>query len=160
VVTINDVRELAMTLPRSYEALVRDRVKFRVGRLVYLAFSRDEHIMGFAFPKEERDDLITSEPEKFLLPGKSDLRYNWVHARLPVLGPEEMRELVVDAWTMVVPKSVASSYLLGTAGRADITRSPHLELISDEAEQSVSGRSGFSAPRRYHSPWAVDTRRH
>jgi hypothetical protein len=61
---------------------------------------------------------------------------------------------------MVVPKSVASSYLLGTAGRADITHSPHLELIPDEAEQSVAGRSGFSAPRRYHSPWAVDTRRH
>jgi hypothetical protein len=117
VVTIGDVRGLAMTLPRSYEALVADRVKFRVGRLVYLAFSRDEQIMGFAFPKEERDSLIAAEPEKFLLPGKSDLRYNWVHVRLAVLGHEEMRERVVDAWTMVVPKSVARSYLICTAAR-------------------------------------------
>jgi hypothetical protein len=111
VVTIDDVRELAITLPRSYEVLVADHVKFRIGRLVYLAFSRDEQIMGFAFPKEERDGLIASEPEKFLLPHKSDLRYNWVDARLPALGHEEMRELVVDAWTMVVPKSLALSYL-------------------------------------------------
>jgi hypothetical protein len=111
VVTIDDVRELGITLPRSYEALVADRVKFRVGRLVYLAFSRDERIMGFAFPKEERDDLIASEPEKFLLPRTSDLRYNWVHVRLPALGQEQMRELAFDAWTMVVPKSVALSYL-------------------------------------------------
>jgi hypothetical protein len=111
VVSIDDVRELARTLPRSYEVLVRDHVKFRVGRLVYLAFSRDEEIMGFAFPKEQRDGLITSEPEKFLLPSKGDMRYNWVHGRLSALAPDEMRELVVDAWTMVVPKSVAGDYL-------------------------------------------------
>jgi len=118
VVTIDDVRGLAMTLPRSYEVLVADRVKFRVGRLVYLAFSPDEQIMGFAFPKEERDDLIASEPEKFLLPRKGDLRYNWVHVRLPAIGHEQMRELVVDAWTMVVPKGVALSYLDSRTTRA------------------------------------------
>jgi hypothetical protein len=111
VVSIEDVRELARTLPRSYEVLVRDHVKFRVGRLVYLAFSRDEQIMGFAFPKEQRDALIASEPDKFLLPRKGDLRYNWVHGRLSALAPDETRELVIDAWTMVVPKSVASDYL-------------------------------------------------
>lgn len=111
VVSIDDVRELAGTLPRSYEVLVGDRVKFRVGRLVYLAFSRDEQIMGFAFPKEQREGLVASEPEKFMLPSKGDMRYNWVHSRLSALAPDEMRELVVDAWTMVVPKSVASAYL-------------------------------------------------
>lgn len=111
MVSIDDVRELASTLPRSYEVLVRDHVKFRVGRLVFLAFSRDEQIMGFAFPKEQREGLVTSEPEKFLLPGNGDMRYNWVHGRLSALAPDEMRELVVDAWTMVVPKSVAGAYL-------------------------------------------------
>ena len=78
MVTIDDVRAVASPLPRSYEVLVRDRVKFRVGRIVYLAFSADETVMGFAFPKEERDALVASEPGKFLLPGQSDLRYNWV----------------------------------------------------------------------------------
>ena len=110
VVTIDQVRELAETLPRSYEVLVRDNVKFRVGRLVYLAFSRDETIMGFAFPKEQREGLVASDPEKFMLPRPSDMRYNWVHCRLSALGIEEMRELVVDAWTMVVPKSVTAAY--------------------------------------------------
>jgi hypothetical protein len=110
VVTIDDVRELAMTLPRSYEVLVRDNIKFRVGRLVYLAFSRDEQIMGLAFPKEAREALIAAEPTKFQLPRKSDMRYNWVHSRLAALGHDEMRELVVEAWTMVVPKSVAQAY--------------------------------------------------
>ena len=111
MVTIDDVRELALGLPRSYEAIVRDRVKFRVGRIVYLAFSRDESLMGFAFPKEEREALVASEPDKFLMPPTSDLRYNWVEVRLDALDPDEMRELVLDAWRMVVPKSVAREHL-------------------------------------------------
>jgi hypothetical protein len=117
MVTIDDVRELAVELPRSYEALVRDRVKFRVGRIVYLAFSRDETVMGFAFPKEERDDLVASEPDKFLMPGKSDLRYNWVAVRLDAIDLIEMRDLVVEPWCMVVPKSVSAAYF----GAADTT---------------------------------------
>jgi hypothetical protein len=110
-VTIDDVRELALSLPRSYEAIVRDRVKFRVGQIVYLAFSRDEQIMGFAFPKEERDALVASEPDKFLMPRPSDLRYHWVEVRLAALDRDEMTELVQDAWRMVVPKKVAREHL-------------------------------------------------
>jgi hypothetical protein len=110
VVTIDDVRALAATLPRSYEVLVRDRVKFRVGRLVYLAFSRDETVMGFGFPREERELLVASEPAKFLMPSTSDLRYNWVQVRLAALEPTELRELVLDAWAMVVPKSVSAAF--------------------------------------------------
>lgn len=110
-VTIHEVRALALTLPRSYEALVRDRVKFRVGRIVFLAFSRDEKQMGFGFPKEERAALVESEPDKFLMPRTSDLRYNWVEVRLDRLDPDEMRELVLDAWRMCVPKRVAVEFL-------------------------------------------------
>jgi len=109
--TIEGVRELALSLPRSYEALVRDRVKFRVGRIVYLAFSRDETLMGFAFPKEEREALVASEPDKFMMPGRSDLRYNWVVVRMSAIDEEEMRQIVLDAWRMVVPKRVAAAHL-------------------------------------------------
>ena len=110
MVTIDDVRSVALTLPRSYEAFVRGRVKFRVGRIVYLAFSRDETLLGFAFPKEWRDALVETEPHKFMLPRASDLRYNWAVVRLAELDETELRELVIDAWAMVVPKSVAAAY--------------------------------------------------
>jgi len=108
---LDAVRTLALSLPRSYEALVHDRVKFRVGRIVYLAFSHDETVMGFAFPKEEREALVASELEKFMMPGEGDLRYHWVHVRLAAIDDEEMRELVLDAWRMVVPKRVAADHL-------------------------------------------------
>ena len=110
MVTLEEVRAVARELPRSTEAFVRGRVKFRVGRIVYLAFSRDETLMGFAFPKEWRDALVETEPDKFMLPRASDLRYNWVVVRLAAIDATEMRDLVIDAWAMVVPRSVSAPY--------------------------------------------------
>ena len=82
-VTLEEVRAFALELPRAYEALVRGRVKFRVGRIVFVAFSRDETLMGFGFPKEFREAAI---------------------------DVDEMHELVLDAWAMCVPKGVAAAY--------------------------------------------------
>jgi hypothetical protein len=110
-VTVADVREFALTLPRTTDGVVQGRLKFRVGRIVYVAFSRDETVMGFAFPREWRVALVETEPDKFMLPTGGDLRYNWVLARMSALGHVEMREYVLDAWGMVVPDSVVSEYL-------------------------------------------------
>ena len=109
-VTVDDVRSIASTLPRSYEVVVHGRLKFRVGQIVYVAFSRDETIMGFAFPKDLRDALVESDPAKFLLPSKSDLRFNWVCVRLDAVDREEVWALVVAAWRMCVPKKIAAAY--------------------------------------------------
>jgi hypothetical protein len=109
-VTVDDVRAFLAQLPRSYEVVVRDRIKFRVGQIVYVAFSRDETLMGFAFSKEEREALVDSEPEKFLMPTGGDLRFNWVIVRLAAIDIQEMRELVFDAWRWVVPKKLAAEY--------------------------------------------------
>jgi hypothetical protein len=121
-VTIDDARAIVAPLPRSYEALVRDRVKFRVGSIVYAAFSQDESIMGFAFPRQERDALVESEPDKFLMPSASDMRYRWVCVRLNAIDVGELRELLVDAWRMCVPHKVSDAYdrthTWGSAGSA------------------------------------------
>jgi hypothetical protein len=111
MVTVDDIREVASGLPRAYEVLVRDRVKWRVGRIVFLSLSRDETIMGFGYPKEGRAALVEAEPDKFLLPPPSDMRYQWVCARLAALDVDEMRELVVNSWIMTVPKKVWTEYL-------------------------------------------------
>jgi hypothetical protein len=113
MVTVDEIRELALSLPRTEEALVRDRVKFRVKGIVYVAISADETTMGFGFPKEEREALVAAEPEKFFMPIPSDMRFNWVQVRLGAIDAGEMRELVIDAWRMVVPRRVAREHLAG-----------------------------------------------
>ena len=107
---VDDVRALGTELERSYPVYVRGRLKFRVGQLVYVAFSLDETVMGFGFPKDERAALVGGDPVKFQLPDASDMRFHWVHANLAALDAGEARELVVDAWRMVVPQKVSRAY--------------------------------------------------
>ena len=109
--TVDEVRALALSLPRTEEVVVRDRLKFRVGRLVYIAFSRDERTMGIAFPRDERAAAVAADPETFVLPAPSDLRYNWIDVRLAALSDGQLRELVIEAWRMVVPKGLAARHL-------------------------------------------------
>jgi len=109
-VTVGDVRAVASALPRSHEAFVRNSVKFRVGQLVYVALSPDETTMGFAFPKDWREALVAGAPDKFHFPRQSDLRFNWVCVRLDKIDRHELRELVINAWEMCVPKKVAAAY--------------------------------------------------
>ena len=106
---VDDVLPLGEALDRSYIAHVAGRLKFRVGSIVYVAFSLDETVMGFAFPKEERLALVESD-RRFHLPGESDMRFHWVEATLAELDADEARELVVDAWRMVVPQKVSRAY--------------------------------------------------
>jgi hypothetical protein len=109
MITVDEVRPIALSLPRAYEVVVRDQIKFRVGQIVFLAFSRDETVMGVGFPKEERAAMVDAEPDKFMPPRPSDMRYNWIHVRLDAVDLDEVRELVIDAWRMCVPKSVAAT---------------------------------------------------
>jgi hypothetical protein len=111
-------------------------VKFRVGAIVYVALSRDETEMGFGYPREERDVLVASDPGKFMLPRRvSDLRFNWVEVRLEALEVDEMRELVLDAWRMVVPKRVAAAY----EAEADGLPVP-ISATSDDHEKPCAAR--------------------
>ncbi|MEU7534662.1 MmcQ/YjbR family DNA-binding protein [Streptomyces narbonensis] len=140
-VTIEEVRALALTLPRTHEALVRDRVKFRVGRIVYVALSPDETVMGFSYPKEERAALVASQPEKFAMPAPRDERFNWVRVRLSAIDAEELREIVTEAWRMVVPARVATEHLRATSApeaEAPTTETPPVVAPATETPPVVA----------------------
>ena len=117
------MRAFVAPLPRSYEVLVRDRVKFRVGQIVYVAFSRDETLMGFAFSKEEREALVASEPEEFLMPAGGDLRFNWVIVRLAAID---------------IRRCASSS---STRGDGSCPRSSRLPTTSASSRAILAGRA-------------------
>ena len=117
MVTSDEVRALARTLPRSTEAFVRRRVKFRIGQIVYLSLAPDGMTMGSGFPKEFRAAAVEAEPAKFSLPNESDMRFNWIHVRLAAIDADEMRDLVEDAWARCVPQFLAEEYAVARGYR-------------------------------------------
>jgi hypothetical protein len=108
-VTLDDVRQIAIELPRTTEHLMRgDVTKFKVKQLVYAAVGPDETVMGVAFPKLEREAMVDAEPWKFAMPSKGDLRYNWIHLSMAEVDEDELRELVIEGWRMCVPKFISA----------------------------------------------------
>ncbi|MGZ8704729.1 MAG: hypothetical protein ACXWYB_08685 [Aeromicrobium sp.] len=49
----------------------------------------------------------------FELPAPSQMHYNWAVTRLDAIDLDEMREVVLDAWQMVVPKRLVRTFLRG-----------------------------------------------
>ena len=142
MITVDDVRRITSTLPRSYEVVVRDQIKFRVGQIVFVAFSRDETVMGVGFPKEERAAMVAAEPDKFMLPRKSDMRYNWIHVRLDAIDLEELRELVIEGGACACRKALrrqSFSRLLGAA--AAMTDFARLDLLCASLDISLNNCS-------------------
>jgi hypothetical protein len=136
-VTIDDVRSVVAPLPRSYEVFIHGRVKFRVGRIVYLDFSRDQTLMGFAFPRDWRPVLVSSAPDKYMLPKQSELRWNWAVVRLSAIDEAEMRELVLDAWAFVVPQRVADAYFGRYTEPTTAARSPATRKLASKALRTI-----------------------
>src|SRR5260370_15082717 len=139
MITAQDVRAVALSLPRTEEHLIRDHVKFRVGKIVYVAISPDETIMGFGFPREERAALIAAEPDRFFLDRPSDHRFNWIDARMALLDPAEMREFVTEAWRMVVPKRLAAGHPAVISGYSNRRSRPGVRLHLRSMARTIPG---------------------
>jgi hypothetical protein len=111
MVTVSDVRLVALSLPYTTEGFLRDYRKFRIGPIVYASVSPDERRMGFGFPKEERAGLVASDPVKFAMPAPADLRYNWAVVRLAEIDRPELAELLLEAWCIVVSAKRSAAFL-------------------------------------------------
>jgi hypothetical protein len=52
--------------------------------------------------------MVAAEPDKFMFPRASDIRYNWIYVRLDAIDLEELRKLMIEGWRICVPKSVSA----------------------------------------------------
>ena len=173
MVTADDVRRVGLALPRTYEFFTGGRFKLKVGRIVYVGFSRDETTLGFGYPRDARDGLIESDPRTFFLPPARDLRYQWVCARLDRLDADETRELVTDAWRMCTPRMLhdlpdlepptAAAWSAMDVGDWDALRSLlHPRLVFADGAVTLRGRPQVLDHLRCHPtprpPTSVEVR--
>ena len=74
-----------------------------------MAFSRDETVMGFGFPKEERAAMVAVRARQVHAAAQVGDAIQLDLVRLDAIDLEELRELVIDGWRMCVPKSVSAT---------------------------------------------------
>ncbi|MBZ6087737.1 MmcQ/YjbR family DNA-binding protein [Streptomyces olivaceus] len=105
-----DVRRVALSLPDTAEKTAWSMPTFRVAGKMFATLPEDETSLAVRCPKEERDELVLAEPEKFWIVGH-EAQFAWVRARIAALeGEEELRDILADSWRQAAPARLLEAH--------------------------------------------------
>jgi hypothetical protein len=106
VPTGDDFRSIALALPHAEERETWGHPTFRVRDKMFAAMASDGASASVKATKEAQAALVGSEPEVFSIPAYVG-HAGWVGVDLASVDPDELRELVTEAWLMTAPKRLA-----------------------------------------------------
>jgi hypothetical protein len=108
-VSADEARRLALSFPEAAEKETWGHPTFRVREKMFMAMDVDGASVTVKAAKEAQAALVGSEPETFSIPAYVG-RHGWVEARLDRVDPEELGELVEEAWRMTAPKRLVKAF--------------------------------------------------
>jgi hypothetical protein len=103
------VRRFALTLPEAEERETWEAATFRVRSKIFMMFSEQERHAWVKSTHDEQRALVAADPGTFFVPpyvGPS----GWVGVVIRTVDPDEMRELVLEAWRLTAPKRLLASF--------------------------------------------------
>jgi len=108
------IRRFALSLPEAEERETWGTATFRVRSKIFTMFSEQERHAWVKSTFDEQRALVSMFPETFFVPpyvGPS----GWVGVVISKVDPQEMRELVAEAWRMTAHKELVEAYDEGVA---------------------------------------------
>ena len=110
MVTLDDVRTVALALPEASEAPSYGTPGFRVkGKLFARLREEGDVLVVWTSSVEEKAALIAAEPAVFFTTPHYD-GHPTVLVRMGAVGLAEVRELLTDAWRQRAPKRLRDAY--------------------------------------------------
>ncbi|WP_306316672.1 MULTISPECIES: MmcQ/YjbR family DNA-binding protein [unclassified Streptomyces] len=105
-----DVRTVALSLPDTTEKVAWSMPTFRVAGKMFATLPEEETSIAVRCPKEERDELVLAEPEKFWV-ADHEASFAWVRVRLAALDDgDELRDILADSWRQAAPTRLLDSH--------------------------------------------------
>ncbi|MEA2444724.1 MAG: hypothetical protein QOJ12_2016, partial [Thermoleophilales bacterium] len=99
-----DFRALALSLPETTEKDAWGHVTFRVrDKMFAIMGMAGEDNVRVKSTLDEQTALTQMDPETFSVPGYVG-KYGWIRIELERVDPEELAELVTEAWRLTAPK--------------------------------------------------------
>jgi hypothetical protein len=115
MISPDDVRRIALSLPETEEKETWGEATFRVRNKIFATLSADGDLAGVKASLDEQQELIEAHPETFSISHYTG-RFGWVTVKLDSVDPELMEDLIVDAWRRTAPKRLVKLYDAGKAG--------------------------------------------
>lgn len=108
--TFDDVRAMALALPMVEEGTSYGTPAFRVGKRLLARLHQDGESLVLKIDAMEREALLATKPDQFFITSHYEDSPNWILARLAVVDPQELAELLVEAWRRVAPPRIVAAY--------------------------------------------------
>src|SRR5262245_33783397 len=108
------VRRFALSFPEAEERETWETATFRVRNKIFMMFSEQERHAWVKSDHDEQQALVAQDPETFFVPpyvGPS----GWVGVVIRSVDPDEMRELITEAWRLTAPNRLAATFDAGEA---------------------------------------------
>ena len=105
--TLDDLRRLSLALPGAHEVTYKGEPWFNVGKKTFALYMRERAILKL--DKGHQELLFEIRPEAFQkCPVATAF---WSYVALEHLDERELGELVLEAWSQIVPKKVSRPLL-------------------------------------------------
>jgi len=116
MITSDELRLIALSLPEALERETWGESTFRAGEKIFVMLSTEGDRASVKASVEDQVALVAREPGTFSVAAYVG-RFGWITVQLASVDPEEMRELIVDAWRRTAPKRLVTAYDRMTSAR-------------------------------------------
>ena len=103
------VRTFALSLPEAEERETWGEETFRVRNKIFMMLGANGKSAAVKSTRDEQAALLAGDPETFFRPEYVGV-HGWIGVVVAKVDPEEMRELITEAWRMTAPKRVVAAF--------------------------------------------------
>jgi hypothetical protein len=110
MVTFEEFAGIALELPQAHERITwGSEHTFRVGEKIFAMGAPEGAHVSLKASREDQAELTAADPETFS-PAPYVGRFGWVRVALDRADPQELAELVTEAWRRTAPKRAVKAF--------------------------------------------------
>jgi hypothetical protein len=109
VMTLGQVREFVSTLPEATERAAWGMPCFRVRDKIFASYREERNALAIRVTPEDKTALPQQFPEVYSVP-RHYRNASMLVASLDAIEPDELRELLTDAWRLRAPKRLLAEF--------------------------------------------------
>ena len=103
------VRQVALSLPEAEEREVWGEATFRVRNKIFCTLSEGSGQAGLKASLDEQAALVALDPQAFSVAHYVG-RFGWVSVNLASADPDDMVDLIIEAWRKTAPKRLVAAF--------------------------------------------------
>ncbi|AXI77444.1 MmcQ/YjbR family DNA-binding protein [Peterkaempfera bronchialis] len=110
MVTFDEFKAMGLALPQATERVTwGTSVTIRIGERMFALGAPESRSASVKATREDQAELVAAAPETFSVAPYVG-RFGWVRIALDQVDPDELRDLLTDAWRRTAPRRLVREF--------------------------------------------------